>query len=230
MRCLVTAGPTWEPLDQVRRLTNFSTGSLGGQLANHLAEAGHTVTLLLSETATWRSPLAAVRVEPFSTTESLAQRLEAQATKEEVVIFHAAAVSDFTGGQAFERTGDGRLVPLSAGKLSTRSGNLIVELHPTPKLLPRLRGWFPKAFVVGWKFETDGTRTEVLAHVVRQFAEAGNDLCVANGPAYGEGFGLVEPSGRHTPLPDRAALFAALLKNVTLAGHNFPLVTSLSAS
>lgn len=210
MHCLVTAGPTWEALDRVRRLTNFSTGSLGGQLANHLTEAGHTVTLMLSETATWRSPLAAVKVMPFSTTESLSQCFQAQATDQPVAIFHAAAVSDFTGGQAFEQAADGRLVPLSAGKLSTRGGNLVVELRPTPKILPRLRGWFPRTLIVGWKFETDGDQAGVLAQVARQFAEAGNDLCVANGPAYGDGFGLVEPSGRHTSLPDRPALLAAL--------------------
>ena len=215
MRCLVTAGPTWEALDRVRRLTNFSTGGLGGQLANHLAEAGHTVTLMLSETATWRSPLAAVHVAPFSTTESLSQCFQAQATEEPVAIFHTAAVSDFTGGQAFEQTADGRLVPLSAGKLSTRGGNLVVELRPTPKILPRLREWFPRALIVGWKFETDGDQAGVLAQVARQFAEAGNDLCVANGPAYGDGFGLVEPSGRHTPLPDRPALLAALGARLT---------------
>ena len=36
MNCLVTAGPTFEPLDDVRRLTNFSTGRLGTELANFL--------------------------------------------------------------------------------------------------------------------------------------------------------------------------------------------------
>jgi len=37
MNCIVTAGPTYEPLDDVRRLTNFSTGRLGTELANFLA-------------------------------------------------------------------------------------------------------------------------------------------------------------------------------------------------
>ena len=40
MKCIVTAGPTYEPLDKVRRLTNFSTGQLGTELANHLAGQG----------------------------------------------------------------------------------------------------------------------------------------------------------------------------------------------
>jgi len=54
MRCLVTAGPTYEPLDAVRRLTNFSTGRLGSELAAFLAAHGHKVRLLLGEQATFR--------------------------------------------------------------------------------------------------------------------------------------------------------------------------------
>ena len=45
MNCIVTAGPTFEPLDQVRRLTNMSTGRLGTELANFLTAQGHTVGL-----------------------------------------------------------------------------------------------------------------------------------------------------------------------------------------
>ncbi|SVB07858.1 uncharacterized protein METZ01_LOCUS160712, partial [marine metagenome] len=51
MHCLVTAGPTIEPIDEVRRLTNHSTGRLGCSLADALSHAGHRVTLLLSEVA-----------------------------------------------------------------------------------------------------------------------------------------------------------------------------------
>ena len=43
MRCIVTAGPTYESLDEVRRLTNFSTGRLGAQLARFLGERGEFV-------------------------------------------------------------------------------------------------------------------------------------------------------------------------------------------
>ena len=53
MNCIVTAGPTYEPLDDVRRLTNFSTGRLGTELANFLVARGHQVTLLISAQATY---------------------------------------------------------------------------------------------------------------------------------------------------------------------------------
>ena len=52
MHCIVTAGPTYEPIDQVRRLTNHSTGQLGTGLAKRLAADGHEVTLLRGRAAT----------------------------------------------------------------------------------------------------------------------------------------------------------------------------------
>ena len=59
LRCIVTAGPTCEPLDDVRRLTNFSTGRLGSRLAAHLASQGHEVVLLRGEAATHSLPVEA---------------------------------------------------------------------------------------------------------------------------------------------------------------------------
>jgi drug/metabolite transporter (DMT)-like permease len=46
MKCIVTAGPTYEELDEVRRMTNFSTGALGSELANYLVDQGRAVELL----------------------------------------------------------------------------------------------------------------------------------------------------------------------------------------
>ena len=45
-KCIVTAGPTYEELDEVLKMTNFSTGALGTGLADYLAGLGHEVELL----------------------------------------------------------------------------------------------------------------------------------------------------------------------------------------
>jgi len=209
MRCIVTAGPTFEPLDQVRRLTNQSTGRLGSELTHYLAECGHDVTLLIGQQATWRGDREAARVETFTTTENLRLRLRALADEGWDAVFHAAAVSDFTFGKAFARGAKGELHEVRAGKLSTRGESLLVELTPTPKIIAELRGWFPRATIVGWKYEVDGLRDEVIEKASRQIFENQTDACVANGPAYGEGFGLVTPEGCE-PLADAPALYGAL--------------------
>jgi phosphopantothenoylcysteine decarboxylase/phosphopantothenate--cysteine ligase len=209
MRCIVTAGPTFEPLDQVRRLTNFSTGRLGSELTNFLSEAGHEVTLLIGQQATWRGQRQAARVGTFTTTANLRDQLQELAAESFDAVFHAAAVSDFTFGKVFARDGNDGLTELNAGKFSTRGEPLLVELVPTPKVIAEMRGWFPRATIVGWKYETDGTREEVIEKASRQIFENQSDACVANGPAYGEGFGLVTPEGC-ADIGDAPALYRAL--------------------
>ena len=209
MHCLVTAGPTFENLDQVRRLTNFSTGGLGLELARCLRQAGHSVTLLLGEGATVAAPaeLGALR---FSTTDHLAQRLREQSSVPVDAVFHVAAVSDFRFGKVWEREPGGELRELRSGKLSTRQGTLLAELVPTPKLIGQLRLWFPQARLVGWKYEADGGRDQVLARAAEQVKECRTDACVANGPAYGAGFGWYQAQGDARHLADRAALLTFL--------------------
>lgn len=212
MHCIVTAGPTFEPLDEVRRLTNFSTGRLGTELASQLTAQGHNVTLLLGETATYPGERRATQVQVFSTTSDLRSQLQALAGRKTGAIFHAAAVSDFGFGRRYAPAPDGKLKKLKASrKISTRSGRLLVELVPTPKIIAELRGWFPQAMLCGWKFEAEGGRAEALRAARRQMADCATDFCVANGPAYGKGFCLLgHETQRHFTGP--APLFTALEK------------------
>jgi phosphopantothenate---cysteine ligase (CTP) len=210
MKCIVTAGPTYEPLDEVRRLTNFSTGRLGGALAAALAQRGHEVRLLLGHYATCLPEPGATALERFTTTAELRQCLQKHSGPDVGAVFHAAAVSDFGFGRIYERDAAGRLTEVRAGKISTRGGALLAELAPTPKLLPELRGWYPKALLAGWKFEVDGGQDGALAKGRRQIQECATDLCVVNGPAYGEGFGILNRQGGCRHCPDLSALLSVL--------------------
>lgn len=210
MRCVITAGPTFEPLDQVRRLTNFSTGRLGSELASFLVNHGHSVTLLIGQQATYRGERHASRVETFTTTQSLSDRLQVLSTEPVDAVFHAAAVSDFSFGKLWIRQENGELTELTAGKVSTRQGSLLAELLPTPKIIAQLRTWFPEASLVGWKYEVDGDRATVLRAAENQIAECHTSACVANGPAYGTGFGLITGPGKLVELKDSKALFQSL--------------------
>ncbi len=210
MNCIVTAGPTFEPLDDVRRLTNFSTGRLGTELANFLAARGHEVTLLIGESATYAGERKVQSVKVFSTMTDLRAKLKSFSGKKVDAIFHAAAVSDFAFGKMFTRDAAGKLKPFRpTKKISTRGGNLFAELVPTSKIIAELRGWFPQAKIVGWKFEADGKRTNALRAAKRQIADCLTDFCVANGPAYGKGFGLVSTNGQKH-LANAQKLFTAL--------------------
>ena len=210
MKAVVTAGPTYEPLDEVRRLTNFSTGKLGSELANFLTVQGHDVVLLVGYYASYRGELKARSVETFTTTADLRARIEALSRQGAGAVFHAAAVSDFTFGGVWERNESGELIRRTERKISTRKGPLLAELKPTPKIISELRGWFPQAQLVGWKYELDGDRALVIDAAMQQLAQNRTDACVVNGAAYGDGFGLVTGAGRCEHLADAAALYQAL--------------------
>ncbi|HYG21941.1 MAG TPA: phosphopantothenoylcysteine decarboxylase [Verrucomicrobiae bacterium] len=210
MNCIVTAGPTYEKMDQVRRLTNFSTGRLGIELARFLTERGHDVTLLVGEQATYGGERRANRIETFATTSDLREWFRALADAGAEAIFHTAAVSDFSFGKIWLRLPDGEMSELKSGKISTRQGTLMAELVPTPKIISELRDWYPKTQIIGWKYEVEGDQAAVIAAAARQLHECLTDACVANGPAYGEGFGIVVPNGKVTHLDTIPGLFDAL--------------------
>jgi len=210
MRCIVTAGPTFEPLDKVRRLTNFSTGRLGSELVNFLTTKGHDVILLIGQQATYRGQQSASRVETFTTTANLRERLQALVDHPADAIFHAAAVSDFAFGKIWRRNPGGDLAEVKSAKVSTRQGTLLAELVPTPKILAELRQWHPQAHLIGWKYEVEGDRGAVLRSAELQIRECLTDACVANGPAYGPGFGLVRGEDECEHMTDARSLYEAL--------------------
>ena len=202
MTILITIGPTQEPLDSMRLISNRSTGKLGTLLATSLADQGHTIIALRGTGAT-ASPASLerenIRVISFTTTENLRRQLEKLGAEEKIdAIFHAAAVSDFY----LPGAGDGK-IPTSGGALS-------LTLEPTPKLLRLLRGWFPTARITGWKFEASGDRNAAVAMGRAQIAACHSDACVVNGPSYGEGFGVLSKSGELIHLADRIALCSLL--------------------
>ncbi|HXT10252.1 MAG TPA: phosphopantothenoylcysteine decarboxylase [Candidatus Angelobacter sp.] len=209
----MTAGPTFEPLDGARRLTNFSTGRLGTELANFLTARGHEVTLFIGQQSTYAGERRAEHIDTFSTTADLAAKLQALGGSVGAV-FHAAAVSDFAFGKIWARSATGELTEIKSGKISTRHGALLAELVPTQKIIANLRGWFPKAHIVGWKYEVDEDRSDVIRAAEKQIAECSTNASVANGPAYGNGFGLVTANGACTHLADRPVLFDALERSI----------------
>ena len=193
---LVTCGPAYEPIDAVRCITNHSTGELGAALCAALHSAGFRVLCLRGEMATHPAPQN-VAVIPFSTNSSFAEELEKLPVAPDI-IFHAAALCDFT-------------VDGATGKKIRSDAGLTLTLRPTEKLLSHLRPLFPEALIVGWKYELEGSREEVVSRARSQISHARTDACVVNGSAYGDGFGLIE-SGSPDVLPfaDKAALSAYL--------------------
>ena len=196
MKVIITCGPSYEPIDGMRRITNASTGELGLMLAERFSAAGHDVTVLKGSMAVSQHPCGSAKVIPFSTNDHLLEKLR---TLSADAVFHAAALCDF-------RVKDARI----AGKIPTSAGDFTLTLEPTTKVLPQLRALFPCARIFGWKFELEGSREDVLTKATRQLRDCETDGCVVNGSAWGTGFGVVRSDGSVVELAGRADLCAWL--------------------
>ncbi len=193
MNVLVTCGPSFEPIDEVRRLTNFSSGELGARLSQSLASAGHRVTCFRGSGSTYPAPESGsdLRFESFDTNDDLFGLLQraSLARPQADAIFHVAALCDYRIARVQDETGR----DCRAAKIASRSGRIQLLLEPATKLIGRLRPMFPKARLVGWKYELNGTRADALRKAWDQIAENRTDACVLNGQAFGPGFAFCQP-------------------------------------
>lgn len=203
MRVIVTTGPSYEPIDQVRRLTNFSTGELGVRLAVELTRAGCEVTCLRGVSATYRGACDGATELPFSTNDDLLAQLTRLGQSATIdAVFQVAALCDFK----VARVDDAGGTTVASAKLDSRVDSLNIHLVPARKLISELRGLFPQATIVGWKYELVGSREDALAKAWRQIRENRTDACVLNGAAWGDGFGFCTPPDHVAALGDKLQL------------------------
>lgn len=171
IRVLVTAGPTYEPIDPVRFIGNRSSGKTGYAIAEEAARRGADVTLVSGPTALpdpWRCRV--VRVE--TALEMQASVREAFANAD--VVIATAAVSDFRPAEA------------AAQKLKKDAAPTSVELARNPDILAELGAEKGGRVLVGFAAETE----DVLGHAAEKLAGKNLDMVVANDVSVaGLGFG-----------------------------------------
>ena len=167
MKILVTAGPTHEPLDPVRYLSNRSSGKMGYAIAQAALDAGHEVVLVSGPVAL-ATPERARNVR-VTTSEEMYEAVHARVRDVDVCVL-CAAVADFRPAKV-----EGRKI-----KKGARS-SFTLELVPTRDILLSLRD-LPRAtgdgrpFVVGFAAETN----DVVAHAKDKLHAKGCALIVAN--------------------------------------------------
>ncbi len=135
LRVLISAGPTREPIDSVRFLSNYSTGMMGACLATEALSRGHQVTVVCGP-VTEPYPRG-VRLIPVERSTEMARAMRQQARQADAVVM-AAAVADFRPAQR-QKT-----------KLA-RHGCLTLHLRATPdiiKSLPRRPGQVVAGFAL----------------------------------------------------------------------------------
>ena len=187
---LVTAGPTEEPLDSVRYLSNRSSGKMGYALAEASRRRGARVILVSGPTRL--EPPAGVTLERVRTSEEMAEAALRWSEQASVVLM-AAAVADF------------RPAEFQSRKIKKQDGLSAIALEKTRDILAEItRRRRPGQLVIGFAAETD----DVVENAASKLRSKHLDLVVANDlTKEGAGFGvetnvvtLIFPDGRQKPL------------------------------
>ncbi len=189
LKILLTFGPASVPMDDVRRITNHSTGSLGNAMGRYFLEQNHEMIALRGEGATVPSSFP---FYAFKTNQDLQRRLfELSAHFQPDLLLHAAALSDYEI-ESISIPHSESTTPISVGKIASHHDRITLQLKPAPKILPQLRSWFPKSTIIGWKYELEGTAEQAITKAQQQILQKQTDYSVINGKAYGEGFGICD--------------------------------------
>ena len=160
MRFLITAGPTREPIDPVRYISNRSSGKMGYAIAEAAIEAGHEVVLISGPVDVDRP--RGVAVIPISTSDEMFDAVRRHTSRCDMLVM-CAAVADYKSAK------------VAKNKIKKRGENISLELVPTRDILASL----PKDrqyLVVGFAAETENVENNAQ----KKLREKNCDIVVAN--------------------------------------------------
>jgi phosphopantothenoylcysteine decarboxylase/phosphopantothenate--cysteine ligase len=165
-KVLITSGGTTEDIDDVRVISNKSTGRTAAALAESLTEAGFQVTYLHSQKAA--QPTLNCKKISFQSYNDLKKELEKTLkTDYYSAVIHAAAVSDYS-------------VVKQNGKISSDADEIQLTLKRNAKLINEIKTWSPKSNLIGFKLTSGADEYAVQAKVDKLFTDSGCDYVVQN--------------------------------------------------
>jgi phosphopantothenate---cysteine ligase (CTP) len=169
LKVLITSGASREPIDDVRFVTNLSSGKTGADLASALASQGAEVTLLHGEGARVPSE-EIVEKEVFGSAVDLEAKLRARLQPDGYdAVIMCAAVADYRPDLA------------TKGKIRSDAEQLTLRLVRNPKILPRIKSFSARPLVVvGFKLTATPKKEERRAAVLAQYAGGGVDAVIQN--------------------------------------------------
>ena len=162
MTFLITAGPTREPIDPVRYISNRSSGKMGYAIAEAALDVGHDVILISGPVNL--EPPRNTKFISVSTSDEMFEAVQRHADESDVCVL-CAAVADYKAAQ------------VSPVKIKKRNAEFSLELIPTRDILDSLgRRQERKFLLVGFAAETD----HLEANATKKLREKNCDIIVAN--------------------------------------------------
>ena len=186
---VITSGGISEKIDNVRKITNSSSGKLGMTIANHLLESKSDITIyyVCSKNAL-RPNNTRVKIIEVAGTLDLKDKVESLLKNEKIDYFiHTMAVADYMVDyvttvdkmkKSFLNNSDMEVIKDT--KISSYENNLVLVLKPTPKIISLIKKESPLTYLVGFKL-LDGVSKKELIEVATRLRDKNKcDLVVAN--------------------------------------------------
>jgi len=169
-RILITAGPTWVPIDKVRVITNVFGGTLGALIASEAAKKGAKVTLLFGPGKA-KLPQESKNLEiiKYKYYDDLLNLVKKElATKNYEIVIHSSAVADYAP------------IPSKEGKIKSGKKTLTIKLKPTAKIVDLIKKIRPNVFLVKFKLEVGLPKNKLIAIAYKSMIASRADMIVAN--------------------------------------------------
>ena len=187
MNILITSGGTSEKIDQVRSITNHSTGQLGKMIVERFLDAGFPVTLVTSPTAVRPKEHSLLTMILTANVAELQLVLEEQTPKHQVLI-HAMAVSDYSpvymvGLEDVKEASDLEQFlhrTNQESKITSDDDYQVLFLKKNPKLISLVKTWNPNIRLIGFKLLVDFAQDQLLAVARASLEKNQAEMIVAN--------------------------------------------------
>jgi len=165
-KILMTVGPTIEQIDPIRAITNQSSGKTGVSLASELISAGAKVTFVYGP-GREKPPKGAKIINVLSSKEMHAT-VKSELKKKFDIVIMAAAVADY--------------IPTVQSKKKIKSSKLTmnISLKKAPKIIDQIKKYQKNVFLVGFKAETNLTKSQLIKSAEKKLRESSADMIIAN--------------------------------------------------
>ena len=169
---LVTAGSTVEYIDSVRILTNLSSGKMGLNIAQQCLDKCFNVTFVYGHGSLNIPDDPRMNIIRIKTTEEMLKVVKERILNErQHIVFHAAAVADFSISHSSKKR---------PNKMDTRNGTKTIKLVPTSKIVDKIKQFDNKIFLVAFKAEYGISKELLVKRALDKLNECNGDLIVAS--------------------------------------------------
>ncbi len=164
-KILISSGGTQEKIDDIRVITNKSTGQTAAFIADAFIENGFDVTYLVGENA--KRPMLDCHVIPYTDFKSLDQVLDQNLLNQHHVFIHTAAVSDYS------------VVP-QTGKINSDAEKIEISMIRNPKIINKIKKMKPDIKLIGFKLTSTLDVEHITSKVGALFNNAHCDVVIHN--------------------------------------------------